>query len=174
MGGGLISPTAHLGGLAGTYTTPELPVAYITLEGEGHGFRKAESVVRTLDAELVFYLRVFGIPEVTDVGVKVKYLYDNETTLGGGLRIVSDLNPAVNGDYGIYQLDFEVASREEPFYWTAAAMRLLASGSAISPKWTGSRDRPRSSEDLPSSRRSAQSICTTRAPSASADRPLRA
>jgi len=39
-----------------------LPVAYITLEGEGHGFRKADSVVRTLEAELVFYLRVFGIP----------------------------------------------------------------------------------------------------------------
>ena len=39
-----------------------LPVAYLTLEGEGHGFRKAESVVRTLEAELVFYLRVFGIP----------------------------------------------------------------------------------------------------------------
>lgn len=39
-----------------------LPVAYLTLEGEGHGFRKADSVVRTLEAELVFYLRVFGIP----------------------------------------------------------------------------------------------------------------
>jgi len=40
----------------------QVPVAYITLEGEGHGFRKAESVVKTLEAELVFYLRVFGIP----------------------------------------------------------------------------------------------------------------
>ena len=39
-----------------------VPVAYLTLEGEGHGFRKAESVVRTLEAELAFYLRVFGIP----------------------------------------------------------------------------------------------------------------
>jgi dipeptidyl aminopeptidase/acylaminoacyl peptidase len=39
-----------------------VPVAYITLEGEGHGFRKADSVVRTLEAELAFYLRVFGIP----------------------------------------------------------------------------------------------------------------
>jgi len=38
-----------------------VPVAYITLEGEGHGFRKAESVVKTLEAELVFYLRVFGL-----------------------------------------------------------------------------------------------------------------
>jgi dipeptidyl aminopeptidase/acylaminoacyl peptidase len=39
-----------------------VPVAYLTLEGEGHGFRKAESVVRTLEAELAFYLRVFNIP----------------------------------------------------------------------------------------------------------------
>jgi dipeptidyl aminopeptidase/acylaminoacyl peptidase len=38
-----------------------VPVAYLTLEGEGHGFRKAESIVRTLEAELYFYLRVFGI-----------------------------------------------------------------------------------------------------------------
>ncbi|MFC5510650.1 S9 family peptidase [Massilia jejuensis] len=38
-----------------------VPVAYLALEGEGHGFRKAESVVRTLEAELAFYLRVFGI-----------------------------------------------------------------------------------------------------------------
>lgn len=39
-----------------------MPVAYLTLEGEGHGFRKADSIVRTLEAELYFYLRVFGIP----------------------------------------------------------------------------------------------------------------
>jgi dipeptidyl aminopeptidase/acylaminoacyl peptidase len=39
-----------------------VPVAYVTLEGEGHGFRKADSIVRTLEAELYFYLRVFGIP----------------------------------------------------------------------------------------------------------------
>jgi dipeptidyl aminopeptidase/acylaminoacyl peptidase len=39
-----------------------VPVAYLTLEGEGHGFRKADSIARTLEAELVFYLRVFGIP----------------------------------------------------------------------------------------------------------------
>ena len=38
-----------------------VPVAYLTLEGEGHGFRKADSIVRTLEAELYFYRRVFGI-----------------------------------------------------------------------------------------------------------------
>jgi dipeptidyl aminopeptidase/acylaminoacyl peptidase len=38
-----------------------VPVAYLTLEGEGHGFRKADSIVRTLEAELYFYRRVLGI-----------------------------------------------------------------------------------------------------------------
>jgi acetyl esterase/lipase len=38
-----------------------VPVAYLALEGEGHGFRKADSIVRTLEAELYFYLRIFGI-----------------------------------------------------------------------------------------------------------------
>jgi len=37
-----------------------VPVAYMTFEGEGHGFRKAETIVRTLEAELYFYLRIFG------------------------------------------------------------------------------------------------------------------
>lgn len=38
-----------------------VPVAYITLEGEGHGFRKAQSIIATLEAELYFYQRVFGM-----------------------------------------------------------------------------------------------------------------
>ncbi len=44
-----------------------VPVAYLTLEGEGHGFRKADSIVRTLEAELYFYLRVFGVPVPSDL-----------------------------------------------------------------------------------------------------------
>ena len=37
-----------------------LPYAYLAFEGEQHGFRKAETVQRTLEAELYFYSRVFG------------------------------------------------------------------------------------------------------------------
>jgi dipeptidyl aminopeptidase/acylaminoacyl peptidase len=37
-----------------------LPVAYLTFEGEQHGFRKASTIVRCLEAELLFYGRVFG------------------------------------------------------------------------------------------------------------------
>ena len=37
-----------------------LPVAYLTFEGEQHGFRKAETIIRSLEAELFFYGAVFG------------------------------------------------------------------------------------------------------------------
>jgi dipeptidyl aminopeptidase/acylaminoacyl peptidase len=38
----------------------QLPVAYYAFEGEGHGFRKAETIRRVLDLELSFYGRIFG------------------------------------------------------------------------------------------------------------------
>ncbi len=38
----------------------KLPVAYLTFEGEQHGFRKAENIRRVLEAELYFYSKVFG------------------------------------------------------------------------------------------------------------------
>jgi dipeptidyl aminopeptidase/acylaminoacyl peptidase len=40
--------------------TKGLPVAYLAYEGEQHGFRKADNIVRSLEAELYFYGKVFG------------------------------------------------------------------------------------------------------------------
>ena len=37
-----------------------LPVAYLTFEGEQHGFRKADTIIRSLEAELFFYGAAFG------------------------------------------------------------------------------------------------------------------
>ena len=36
-----------------------LPVAYLAFEGEQHGFRRAENIKRSLEAELYFYSRIF-------------------------------------------------------------------------------------------------------------------
>jgi dipeptidyl aminopeptidase/acylaminoacyl peptidase len=36
-------------------------VAYVTFEGEQHGFRKAENIIRALEEELAFYRDVFGM-----------------------------------------------------------------------------------------------------------------
>jgi dipeptidyl aminopeptidase/acylaminoacyl peptidase len=37
----------------------KLPVAYLAFAGEQHGFRKSESIKKTLEAELYFYSRIF-------------------------------------------------------------------------------------------------------------------
>jgi hypothetical protein len=88
-------------------------------------------VVKNYNTALTNTLRVLnsatgmlGIPEITEQGIKVVFLLDNQTTLGGGLRIQSTINPAVNGDYVIYKLGFDIASREQPFYWIAEARRI--------------------------------------------------
>ncbi|MFI9610166.1 S9 family peptidase [Streptomyces sp. NPDC052023] len=43
-----------------------VPHAYIAFEGEGHGFRRADTMIRALEAELSLYAQVFGLtpPEV--------------------------------------------------------------------------------------------------------------
>ncbi|MFF0740054.1 prolyl oligopeptidase family serine peptidase [Streptomyces sp. NPDC004111] len=43
-----------------------VPHAYIAFEGEGHGFRRADTMVRALEAELSLYAQAFGIDR-TDV-----------------------------------------------------------------------------------------------------------
>jgi len=65
-----------------------------------------------------------GVPELTEVGVKVKYLLDKNTRLGGQLNLTSKINPAANGSYVIYKLSFEIANREEQFYFIAEAARI--------------------------------------------------
>lgn len=43
-----------------------VPHAYLTFEGEGHGFRRADTVIRALEAELSLYAQVFKL-DVPDV-----------------------------------------------------------------------------------------------------------
>lgn len=46
-----------------------IPHAYVAFEGEGHGFRKAENIVRSLESELSFYAQVLGLPHPEGVPV---------------------------------------------------------------------------------------------------------
>ncbi|MEU2711823.1 prolyl oligopeptidase family serine peptidase [Streptomyces sp. NPDC007205] len=39
----------------------DLPHAYITFAGEGHGFRRADTMIRALEAEISLYAQVFGL-----------------------------------------------------------------------------------------------------------------
>lgn len=87
-------------------------------------------VVKEYNAPLAGRTRVLnldtgmiGIPEFTEQGIKVKMLYDNQTTLGSGLDIRSIQNPAINGVYTVSKLGFELANRDTPFYYIAEATR---------------------------------------------------
>jgi dipeptidyl aminopeptidase/acylaminoacyl peptidase len=51
-----------------------LPVAYLAFAGEQHGFRKAETIVRSLEAELFFYGAVFSF---TPAGTLPEIVIDN-------------------------------------------------------------------------------------------------
>lgn len=39
----------------------KIPTVYVAYEGEQHGFRRAENIIRTLESELAFFLKVFKI-----------------------------------------------------------------------------------------------------------------
>ncbi len=67
---------------------------------------------------------MIGIPERTEQGVKVSFLYDPQTQLGGQIEIVSTQYPALDGRYVIYKLSYNITNRDIPFYLTAEARRL--------------------------------------------------
>jgi dipeptidyl aminopeptidase/acylaminoacyl peptidase len=45
----------------------KLPVAYVAFDSEQHGFRQAQNIKRSLDAELYFYSRIFGFQLADDI-----------------------------------------------------------------------------------------------------------
>jgi dipeptidyl aminopeptidase/acylaminoacyl peptidase len=55
-----VVPPSQAERMAQALRAKHLPVAYLAFDGEQHGFRKAETIQRTLEAELYFYSRVFG------------------------------------------------------------------------------------------------------------------
>ena len=65
-----------------------------------------------------------GIPKATEKGLDVTFLIDSESLLGGMIRLDSKMNKSLNGDYVIDQLKFDVASHEDPFFYSATCSRV--------------------------------------------------
>jgi dipeptidyl aminopeptidase/acylaminoacyl peptidase len=55
-----IVPPAQSEAIAADLAAHGIPHAYIAFAGESHGFRKAETVIASLEAEIAFYGQVFG------------------------------------------------------------------------------------------------------------------
>jgi dipeptidyl aminopeptidase/acylaminoacyl peptidase len=64
-----VVPPAQSESIAADLAAHGIPYAYIAFEGESHGFRKAENIVASLEAELSFYGQIMGFtpPDVPAV-----------------------------------------------------------------------------------------------------------
>ena len=62
-----VVPPSQAEQMAGALAANGVPHAVLLFEGEQHGFRRAESIRRALEAELSFYGRVFGFEPADDL-----------------------------------------------------------------------------------------------------------
>ncbi|MGH9188486.1 MAG: prolyl oligopeptidase family serine peptidase [Acidimicrobiales bacterium] len=62
-----VVPPSQADVLAGALRSRGLPFAYSSFEGEGHGFRRAETIKRAAEAELWFYGQVLGFEPADDI-----------------------------------------------------------------------------------------------------------
>jgi dipeptidyl aminopeptidase/acylaminoacyl peptidase len=62
-----IVPPSQAELIVGALREGGVPYAYLAYEGEGHGFRRAENIVSSLEAELSFYAQVLGFDPAGNV-----------------------------------------------------------------------------------------------------------
>jgi dipeptidyl aminopeptidase/acylaminoacyl peptidase len=63
-----------------------VPFAYVAYEGEQHGFRRAENIKATVEAELYFYGRVLGFTPADELPA---ITIENAEALGSASEVVS-------------------------------------------------------------------------------------
>jgi dipeptidyl aminopeptidase/acylaminoacyl peptidase len=70
-----VVPVAQAERIVEALRRQRIPHAYLAFEGEGHGFRQATNIRRSIEAELSFYSQVFGFSLADRIEpVKVEYL----------------------------------------------------------------------------------------------------
>lgn len=71
----MVVPEAQSEQIVAALKERRIPHAYIAFDGEGHGFRQAANIRRSLEAEASFYAQVFGFTLADDFApLKVEYL----------------------------------------------------------------------------------------------------
>jgi dipeptidyl aminopeptidase/acylaminoacyl peptidase len=62
-----VVPPRHAEAIVAALAANDIPHAYLAFEGEGHGFRGADAIRRTLEARLAFLGAVFGFTSADDL-----------------------------------------------------------------------------------------------------------
>lgn len=77
-----VVPPEQSEGMARSLRQAGVPAFLVEIEGEGHGFRKETTLVRSLEAELAFYAQVLGFSPAGDLGRAVADLRQAGTEQG--------------------------------------------------------------------------------------------
>jgi len=67
---------------------------------------------------------MIGVPEINDFGVKVEAYYDGRVKVGNKMILDSKINPASNGSYAAYKVDYNLTNRDKPFNMTIEARKV--------------------------------------------------
>lgn len=91
-----------------------------------NGWRGNEKLLISMETGMV------GVPQASESGVIVRVLAAPSYQIGKRVEVVSKINPSVNGkEYRIDKIAYEIASRDNPFYYTMRCTNLfLPSGTA--------------------------------------------
>lgn len=65
-----------------------------------------------------------GIPQFTENGVLVRIMINNLVKLGNKITLQSEMLPASNGDYIVQGITFDIASRDQQFFYTLDCLAL--------------------------------------------------
>ncbi len=65
-----------------------------------------------------------GIPQFTENGVLVKIMINNIVQLGNKITLQSEMLPAANGDYIVQGIIYDIASRDQQFFYTLDCLAL--------------------------------------------------
>ena len=67
-------------------------------------------------AEVADIKRFIGIPTWTEWGAEFRCMFDGYIKLAQAVEVTSELNPSLNGRYVVTMLEYELTSRDIPFY----------------------------------------------------------
>lgn len=88
--------------------------------------KEADKNLKNLNFTLNSASGLVGIPQITEAGVVTRCMFNTALELGGGITIDSVMNPPANGTYGIAQLGYEIATRDQPFWNNLYCVNLAA------------------------------------------------
>ncbi len=89
-----------------------------SIDGNVLTVRDADKPDKALPRLISATTGMVGIPQFTAAGINVRMMIDNTIKLGGIVNIISEEVPAANGSWVVQKILFEVASRDQPFFYT--------------------------------------------------------